>query len=98
MLRFWLKTCHMIGQRQASGTPSGQLFSRSSHPSTPALLDAQEKNLGGVSSGTCNSTVASREFALFNQNLILLFVGVVLSESRHVGPVQMFTYHKTLHS
>ena len=34
-----------------SGTPSGQLFSRSSHPSTPALRDIQEKNLGGVSSG-----------------------------------------------
>ena len=33
------------------GTPVGQLFSRSSQPSTPTLLDIQENNLGGVSSG-----------------------------------------------
>ena len=33
------------------GIPLGQSFSRSSHPSTPALRDIQEKNLGGVSSG-----------------------------------------------
>ena len=34
-----------------SGIPLGQLFSRNSHPSTPALRDIQENNLGGVSSG-----------------------------------------------
>ena len=33
------------------GTPVGQLFSRSSQPSTPTLQDIQENNLGGVSSG-----------------------------------------------
>ena len=33
------------------GTPVGQLFSRSSRPSTPTLQDIQENNLGGVSSG-----------------------------------------------
>ena len=33
------------------GTPVGQLFSRSSQPTTPTLQDIQENNLGGVSSG-----------------------------------------------
>ena len=33
------------------GTPVGQLFSRSSQPTTPTLQDVQENNLGGVSSG-----------------------------------------------
>ena len=33
------------------GTPVGQLFSRTSQPSTPTLQDTQENNLGEVSSG-----------------------------------------------
>ena len=33
------------------GTPVGQLFSRSSQPTTPTLQDIQENILGGVSSG-----------------------------------------------
>ena len=50
------------------GTPVGQLFSRSSQPSTPTLQDIQENNLGGVSSGHAMSQLHPENSQVMSPN------------------------------
>ena len=50
------------------GTPVGQLFSRSSQPSTPTLQDIQKNNLGGVSSGHAMSQLHAENPQVMSPN------------------------------